>query len=156
MITCTANIGDTLLIICSEVDVLCVLFWTQSVCMFQTQATRNIYNEWMISGVDVLIENLILTICTLPFRGLLRPLKSQQITANCLFLRRSRTRNDLGMNACNQICINTINSADWLLVRLATTCTVRHATRLSFHVFVYRVIHLVSSTNLPLTWILDV
>ena len=33
----------TLLIIRSEVDVSCVLFWTQPACMVQNQNTRNIY-----------------------------------------------------------------------------------------------------------------
>ena len=40
MWSCTRS---TPLIIRSEVDVLCVLFWTQPACMVQNQNTRNIY-----------------------------------------------------------------------------------------------------------------
>ena len=34
------------------VDVACVLFWTQSVCMVPKQNTRNIYHKQMNNGVD--------------------------------------------------------------------------------------------------------
>ena len=34
------------------VDVLCVLFWTQSVCMVPNQNTQNIYHERMKNGVE--------------------------------------------------------------------------------------------------------
>ena len=34
------------------VDVACVLFWTQSVCMVPNQNTRNIYHKQMNNGVD--------------------------------------------------------------------------------------------------------
>ena len=33
------------------VDVACVLFWTQSVCMVPNQNTRNIYHKQMNNGV---------------------------------------------------------------------------------------------------------
>jgi len=33
------------------VDVACVLFWTQSVCMVPHQNTRNIYHKQMNNGV---------------------------------------------------------------------------------------------------------
>ena len=34
------------------VDVACVLFWTQSVCMVPNQNTRNIYHKQMNNGVQ--------------------------------------------------------------------------------------------------------
>ena len=34
------------------VDVACVLFWTQSVCMVPNQNTQNIYHKQMNNGVD--------------------------------------------------------------------------------------------------------
>ena len=34
------------------VDVMCVLFWTQSVCMVPNQNRQNIYHERMKNGVE--------------------------------------------------------------------------------------------------------
>ena len=39
------------------VDVMCVLFWTQSVCMVPKQNTRNIYHKQMNNGVYAFLRS---------------------------------------------------------------------------------------------------